>query len=305
MYRKFFNLKVLPFGVNPDPRFLCSTPHLDEILACMEHGVRSRKGFVLLTGEVGTGKTTLLNSLLARLRRANVATAFVFNPRMDALDFLDFMMTDFGLEVRSRTKSQMLVQLNQWLLSLYRVGQTAAVVIDEAQNLSPELMEEVRLLTNLETATEKLLQVVLSGQPELEAKIRQPEARQLRQRITLRCKTLPLTRLDTHEYIGRRLSIAGASTEPIFSKEAIDAIYEYTQGIPRVINLVCEHALITAFVEQLRPIPGSIIREVATEFELDEIPPLKAPPENPITTVGSPAATDLALALQPDKEGAR
>jgi len=273
MYKKFFGLQRCPFSVNPDPSFLCMTPHLKEVLACLEYGVRSRKGFVVLTGEVGTGKTTLLKALLASLNTANVATAFVFNPRLDTLDFLEFMMVDFGIEVRSRTKSQMLIQLNQWLLSRHRAGMTAAVIIDEAQNLSPELLEEVRLLTNLETATEKLLQIVLSGQPELDEKLRLPETRQLRQRITFRCRTQPLTREDTHTYITERLRIAGSTNGAIFSDEAIEAIYEYAQGIPRVTNLLCEHALIIAFVEELRPIPATIVHEIAAEFDLDKVPP--------------------------------
>jgi general secretion pathway protein A len=305
MYKKFFNLKVSPFGVNPDPSFLWMTPQFNEVLACLEHGIRSRKGFVLLTGEVGTGKTTLLHALLGRLRRTNVRTAFVFNPRMDSLDFLDFMMTDFGIRVRSRTKSQMLVQFNQWLLSRYRLGLTVAVVIDEAQNLSTELLEEVRLLTNLETATEKLLQVVLSGQTELEDRIRQPEARQLRQRIALRCQTYPLTQCEVHEYITRRLAIAGTG-EPIFSPAAMDAAYEYSQGVPRVINLLCEHALITAFVEELRPIPPAVIHEAAREFELDVLPPLRETSDSrPPALAPNLTLADLALVSRPHKGESR
>jgi type II secretory pathway predicted ATPase ExeA len=252
------------------------------VLACLDYGIRNRKGFVVLTGEVGTGKTTLLKALLSSLNGADVVTSFVFNPRLDTLDFLEFMMADFGIEVRSRIKSQMLLQLNQWLLTRHRAGTTAAVVIDEAQNLSLELLEEVRLLTNLETASEKLLQIVLSGQPELDDKLRLPETRQLRQRITLRCRTQPLTQVDTHAYIAERLRIAGGSGT-VFTPAAIDAIYEYACGIPRVTNLLCEHALITAYVEELRPIPASIIHEIATEFELEEIAPVIARrPENPM-----------------------
>jgi general secretion pathway protein A len=276
MYKEFFGLQNYPFGVNPDPRFLCMTPHLKEVLACLDYGIRNRRGFVVLTGEVGTGKTTLLKALLSSLSTADVATSFVFNPRLDALDLLEFIMVDFGIGVHSRTKSQMLLQLNQWLLSRHRLGMTAAVIIDEAQNLTAELLEEVRLLTNLETATEKLLQIVLSGQPELDEKLRLPETRQLRQRITLRCRTEPLTKADTHTYIAERLRIAGSSGGTVFSDEAIDAIYEYAQGIPRVTNLLCEHALINGYVEELRPISAAIIHGIATEFNLDELAPVVA-----------------------------
>jgi type II secretory pathway predicted ATPase ExeA len=273
MYKEFFGLQTYPFGVNPDPRFLCMTPHLKEVLACLAYGIRQRKGFVVMTGEVGTGKTTLLKALLSDLSTASVTTAFMFNPRLEPLDFLHFMMADFGIEVQARTKSQMLLQLNQWLLNRHRLGITAAVIIDEAQNLSLDLLEEVRLLTNLETTTEKLLQIVLSGQPELDAKLRLPETRQLRQRITLRCRTLPLTQADTHRYIAERLHIAGCDGGTVFTPEAVDAIYGYARGIPRVTNLLCEHALIVAYVEDVRPVPAAIVHEVATDFELGETAP--------------------------------
>jgi len=276
MYKEFFGLQSYPFGISPDPRFLCMTPHLKEVLACLNYGISNRRGFALLTGEVGTGKTTLLKALLSSLSKANVLTSFVFNPRLDTLDFLEFMMADFGIEVRSRTKSQMLLQLNQWLLARHQQGMTAALIIDEAQNLSLELLEEVRLLTNLETTTEKLLQIVLSGQPELDERLLLPETRQLRQRIMLRCRTYPLSKVDTHSYIAERLRIAGCSGVQVFSPEAIDTIYEYAKGIPRVTNLLCEHALINAYVEGLRPIPAPIIREIATEFDLQEVAPVMA-----------------------------
>jgi type II secretory pathway predicted ATPase ExeA len=193
MYKKFFGLRENPFNVNPDPRFLYNTKETQEALACLTYGIQRRRGFILLTGEVGTGKTTLLNKLLEWLRGERVATAFIFNPRLNVTQFLDFMMADFGITCETRLKSQVLVRLNHWLLERYRAGETATLIIDEAQNLSMDVLEEIRLLTNLETSTEKLLQIVLSGQPELEQKISQPQLRQLRQRIMLRCKTVPLT----------------------------------------------------------------------------------------------------------------
>jgi type II secretory pathway predicted ATPase ExeA len=193
MYKKFFGLRENPFNVNPDPRYLCLTKHTQEALACLTYGIESRKGFILLTGEVGTGKTTLLNRLLDWLHKERVATAFIFNSRLNVTQFFDFMMIDFGIPCESRLKSQMLLKLNQWLLERYQAHETAVLIVDEAQNLSTQVLEEIRLLTNLETATDKLLQIVLSGQPELEMKLNQPSLRQLRQRITLRCKTHPLT----------------------------------------------------------------------------------------------------------------
>jgi general secretion pathway protein A len=277
MYKKFFGLQENPFNVNPDPRYLFLTEHTQEALSVLTYGIQNRKGFILLSGEVGTGKTTLVNKLLEWLHHEAVATAFLFNSRLNVTQFFDFVMADFGLKCESRLKSQVLLRLNHWLLERYRAGETAVLIIDEAQNLSSQLLEEIRLLTNLETATEKLLQIVLSGQPELELKLKQPELRQLRQRITLRCKTLPLTLPEARGYINRRLSIAGADSQPVFTPEAVEAVHKYSRGIPRVINLLCEHALINAFADQQRPVPADTIEAVAREFELDEIEPA-APP---------------------------
>jgi general secretion pathway protein A len=177
MYKKFFGLKENPFNVNPDPRYLFLTEHTQEALACLTYGIETRKGFILLTGEVGTGKTTLVNRLLEWLQKERVSTAFVFNPRLSVSQFFDFMMADFGIPCESRQKSQVLLKLNQWLLDRYQAGERAVLIVDEAQNLSPQMLEEIRLLTNLETSTEKLLQIVLSGQPELEHKRRRKHQR--------------------------------------------------------------------------------------------------------------------------------
>jgi type II secretory pathway predicted ATPase ExeA len=274
MYKKFFGLKENPFNVNPDPRYLFLTPHTREALSCLTYGIQRRRGFVLLTGEVGTGKTTLLNKLLGWRQRQKVATSFVFNPGLDPSQFFDYMLADFGLNCDSRLKGQMLLRLNKWLLERYRVGGTAVLIVDEAQNLSAQLLEEIRLLTNLETSKEKLLQIVLSGQPELETKLNRPELRQLRQRITLRCKTQPLTLDETHQYVSSRLRIAGADGQPVFTPEAIETVYTYSRGIPRVINLLCEHGLIIAFAEQKRPVRAEAIQEVAREFQLDVVDPI-------------------------------
>jgi len=281
MYKKFFGLAENPFNVNPDPRFLFSTRHTEEAFAVLTYGIQARKGFITLTGEVGTGKTTLLNKLLDWLHEQSLATAFVFNSRLNVTQFLDFMMADFGIACDTRLKSQVLIRLNQWLLERYRAGETAVLIVDEAQNLSPHVLEEIRLLTNLETATEKLLQIVLSGQPELEQKLNQPGLRQLRQRITLRCRTYPLTMEETSGYIQERLRVAGSDGAPIFSPEAVEAVHRYASGIPRVVNLLCEHALISAFVDQKRPVQAGTIDEVAREFDLHRIDPIAQPVEAP------------------------
>ncbi len=270
MYKSFFGLKANPFGMNPDPRFLFLTRNTREVLASLAYGVQSRRGFVVLTGEVGTGKTTLLNKLLEYLRMNRTATAFVFNPRMESTDFLEFVTSDFGIQTQSTKKSHLLLRLNHWLLERYRAGETAALIIDEAQNLSPDLLEEIRLLTNLETFTEKLLQIVLSGQPELDDKLRSPALRQLRQRIALRCRTRPLSVEDTRAYIQERLRLAGcAGNNNVFEPEAVDAVFRYAQGIARVTNLVCEHALISAYAAQNRQVTIDVIHDVARDLELD------------------------------------
>lgn len=279
MYKKFFGLRENPFNVNPDPRYLYMTAHAQEALACLTYGIQNRKGFVLLSGEVGTGKTTLLNKLLDWLHRERIPTAFVFNPRLNVTQFLDFMMADFGLPCEPKMKSQTLLKFNQWLLERHRAGETAVLVVDEAQNLSPQVMEEIRLLTNLETSTEKLLQIVLAGQPELEVKLNQPQLRQLRQRITLRSKTHPLDRAETVAYVAERLKVAGSDGRTIFSPESLDAIFRYSKGVPRIVNLLCEHGLISAFVDQQPVVGPEMIDDVAREFDLHRPLPEAAPAE--------------------------
>ena len=268
MYNQFFGLRTNPFSVNPDPRFMFLTRHFQEALACLTYGIQSRRGFVLLSGEVGTGKTTLLNKLLDWLRGQRVATAFIFNSQLDVPEVFDYMLADFGIHCESRLKSQVLLHLYHWLLDRYRAGETAVLIIDEAQNLSPQVLEEIRLLTNLETSTEKLLQIVLAGQPELEQKLNLPQLRQLRQRITLRCKTQPLTQEETSAYIAQRLKIAGGNGHAIFSPGAVEAVHKYAGGIPRVINLLCDHALLSAFVDKQQQVGAELIEGVAREFDL-------------------------------------
>lgn len=274
MYQRFFELKDSPFNVNPDPRFLYRTKEVDEAMAGLMYGIRGRKGFITLTGEVGTGKTTLVNGLLQWLHQQQIRSAFIFNSRMNSNQLLDFILMEFDIACETRIKSHQLSRLNHWLLERHRSGETAVLIVDEAQNLTYPVLEEIRLLTNLETTTDKLLQIVLSGQSELEEKLKLPQLRQLRQRVTVRASTFPLTNQQTHEYIGERLRIAGASGAPIFSEKAMDVVYQYARGIPRVVNLLCEHSLISAYVEQQRPIQPAIVEEVAREFQLDQVEPV-------------------------------
>jgi general secretion pathway protein A len=270
MYKDFYGLRANPFNMNPDPRYLFLTRHTEEALACLTYGIQSRKGFVLLTGEVGTGKTTLINKLLEWLRLQQVATAFVFNSRLNTTQFLDYMMADFGIPCDSEAKSQILLRLYNWLLDRYRAGETAVLIVDEAQNLSDEVLEEIRMLTNLETFTEKLLQIVLVGQPELEQKLKQPQLRQLRQRLTLRARTHPLTLEETKAYVQQRLRIAGCNGLQIFDSESLVWIHRYASGIPRVINLLCEHCLVSAFVDQQKVIGPGVVEVVARDLDLTD-----------------------------------
>ncbi len=270
MYKGFYGLRANPFNVNPDPRYLFLTRHTEEALACLTYGIQNRKGFVLLTGEVGTGKTTLINKLLEWLRLQQVATAFIFNSRMNVPQFLDYMIADFGIACDSKAKSQILLRLYSWLLDRYRVGETAVLIVDEAQNLTDEVLEEIRLLTNLETFTEKLLQIVVVGQPELEQRLKQPQLRQLRQRLTLRAKTHPLTLDETKAYVQQRLRIAGSNGQQIFDPEALVAIHQHASGIPRVVNLLCEHCLVSAFVDQQHVIMPAVVDAVARDLDLSD-----------------------------------
>lgn len=289
MYKQFFHLQSEPFTINPDPRFLCLMPHTREALACLQHGISSRKGFMVLTGEVGTGKTTLLRHTLNSLHRTRIHSAFIFNPRLDIVDFLEFLLTDFGLTPVSRNKSSMIIQLNRWLIERYRDGEICVVVVDEAQNCSTELLEEIRLLTNLETSSHKLAQIVLSGQPELESKLRQPNVRQLRQRIALWCRTKPLTLAQTGEYIAGRLKIAGSTSE-IFLPEAVQLIHRASHGIPRVINLICENALIFAYVDQFRQVPASVAFAAIQDLHLEDDQSLLYAPGAPTLDAGETKA---------------
>ena len=224
-----------------------------------------------LPGEVGTGKTTLIYRLLEWLHQQQTPTAFIFNSHLEINHLFDFILADFGVPFDSGLKHGALMRLNLWLMDRYRAGETPVLIVDEAQGLPSHVLEEIRMLLNLETPREKLLQIVLAGQPELEDRINRPELRQIKQRIALRCKTAALTLAETHDYIRARLQIAGGGQRPVFASEAMDAVHHYSRGIPRVTNLLCEHALINAYVEHVQPVPAYLIAEVAHEFQFDEI----------------------------------
>ena len=272
MYREFYKLKRNPFEVSPDPYFFYPTPRHNEALALLNYGILRRKGFVVLTGEVGTGKTLLVRCLLDSLALHRVAFAYIYNPILSVQSFLEHVLTDLGLPAVARSKTEALSRLNNYLMARAREDLTTALVVDEAQLLSWELLEEIRLLTNLETIHGKLLQIVLTGQPELDRKLESHQLRQLKQRVGLRYNLLPLDLKEVEGYIYRRLELAGANgrEKTIFSKEAIIEIYLMSKGIPRLVNTLCENSLVLGFGLQLHEITFAVVREVAADFRLDE-----------------------------------
>jgi len=271
MYKKFFGLTKNPFEISPDPYFFYGSAQHNEALANIFYGIRAHKGFVVVTGEVGTGKTLLVRCLLESLDRNQVAFSYVFNTRLNEEEFLHYIMQDLSLPVPN-SKGEMLLQLNEYLIGRYRKGLTTVLIVDEAQNLSWEVLEEIRLLTNLETTKDKLLQIVLIGQPELDEKLESYNVRQLKQRIALRCRLSPLTELETRDYIVRRLQRAGAKNTAwtIFPDGVIKKVHQYSNGIPRLINTVCENSLIVAFAKQSQAVTVEMIEEVAKDLRLNQ-----------------------------------
>jgi general secretion pathway protein A len=266
MYRKFYGLREKPFEITPDPRFLYLSENHKEALAHLTYAVRERKGFTVVTGEVGTGKTTLVQTLLSRLD-GNTKTAYLFNPMMGSTDFLHYICQDLGLRSQKRSKGQYLSELHKFLMACYSRNENVVLIVDEAQKLDPKLLEEIRLLTNLETAKSKLLQVILIGQPELNGILEDPQFRQLKQRVSLRYHVQPLNKEDAQKYIKRRLRLAGAFDHNIFTSKALNKIYSYTRGIPRVINIVCDNALLTGYATDQKVIGVNVIRDVIRNLE--------------------------------------
>ena len=272
MYLSFYRLREQPFNLTPDPRFLFLTAGHREALAQLMYGVEQGKGFIVLTGEVGTGKTTLLHALLQKLD-PSTAVAYVYNSTLPFDGLLEYALEDFGLSARGTTHAQRLFALNEFLIERRRQGLKTVLIIDEAQNLSPETLEQVRLLSNFETPTAKLLQILLVGQPELGKKLQLPELRQLRQRIGLRCVIGPLTQDETREYIRTRLHIAGARDLHVFTDEAIRRIAAYAAGIPRVVSLLCDHSLLIGYADQEHRIDRKIVAEAIRYLEDGERTP--------------------------------
>ena len=270
MYCEYYGLMRRPFEMTPDPSFLYLGEAHREGLATLVYGIQSGKGFVMLTGEVGTGKTTLLHALLSQLD-SSTCSAFIFNPRLEPLDFFRMLFSELGIEERCESKSDYLLRLNDFLIERLERGEATVLIVDEAQNLSPEMLEEIRLLSNLETSTSKLIQIMLVGQPELNEMLARPELRQLRQRIALRHRLRPFDEREMAEYVEERLRRAGYAGKSIFKRKALREIYAVTRGTPRLINVVCDAALLLGYSRDQASLDGADIREVARDLELDPI----------------------------------
>jgi general secretion pathway protein A len=274
MYLNFYGLKEKPFDATPDPRFLYMTPANREALAQLTYAASERKGFTVLTGRIGTGKTTLLHALRQRLN-GPTAVSLVVNSSLSFDGILDCILDDFGIAKGMESRSQRLLALKSFLLERERLGQRSIIIFDEAHNLDAATLEQVRLLSNFETPNAKLLQILLVGQPELRRVLDRPELQQLKQRIELRCQIPPLRRKEGREYIRTRLRRAGARDLGLFSDDAIDRIMEYAEGIPRVISLVCDHSLLFGYADQQRRIERPTVNQ-AIDYLEDGVPPARA-----------------------------
>jgi general secretion pathway protein A len=266
VYLEYYGLTEPPFDITPNPRFLFYSPKHREAFNHLLYGIRERKGFVQLTGEVGAGKTTLCRAILEQLE-GHYATALILNPVMSPNELMKAIAIEFGLPVNGLDRLDTLAVINHFLLQQVERGQDTVLIIDEAQDLTDELLEQVRLLSNLETDNRKLLQIVLMGQPELRDKLNNPRLRQLRQRITVRYHLPPLTRYEVNQYVQHRLQVSGANGTPHFTAPALWRIYRYSQGIPRLVNAICDKALLAGYVSQQETIGYRTIGHAARELE--------------------------------------
>ena len=274
MYKAHFRLTRNPFDLTPDPVCFVSTTRHCEALAALYYGVRQHKGFVVVTGEVGTGKTLLLRCLLEQLNESkDVACAYLYNARLSPTEFLQYILADFGLPTSGKNKCELLLDLGHFLVSRSRNKMTTVLILDEAHHLSEEILEEVRLLSNLESTDDKLMQIVLAGQPGLDQKLDSVGLRQLKQRIAVRTQLGPLDQEETRGYIERRLKVAGADFDPgsLFPQATTAAVYRHSHGLPRLINTICENALIVAYANGAQTVTPDIIEYVAKELRLDVI----------------------------------
>jgi len=269
VYRVFFGFKGDPFSLSPDPSFLYRSEQHEEALSNLIYGVQGRKGFIVLTGEVGTGKTTMLECLRDYLSQQLVQFAVVFNSRITSAEFLEMVAWDFDLQCNRKSKPEILAALNDMLLSQAEKGSTAVLIVDEAHNLEWEVLEEIRLLGNLENRRGKLLQVIMAGQPEFDRKLDAPNLRNLKQRIVLRYNLSPFNEQDTANYINSRFTTAGMPNQTVISPELISEIHRRSQGIPRLINAICDNLLLNAFADASRTATSEMLDEVTNDMRLE------------------------------------
>jgi general secretion pathway protein A len=266
MYLEFYGLREMPFNITPDPRFLFFSSRHREAFDHLRYGIEHRKGFIELTGEVGSGKTTLLRALLLHLG-PNCKTALVLNPSLTETQLLRAILHDFGLKPKGRDRLSHIEQLNEFLLEQHALGFNVALIVDEAQDLLPDVMEQVRLLSNLETDQHKLMQMVLAGQPELRHRLARPDLRQLRQRILVRCRLEPLNEEETAQYVAHRLAVAGGNGSVSFDADAVRLVHRHGEGIPRLINAICDSAMLAGYVERLRCIGAAEVKRVLKDMD--------------------------------------
>ncbi len=269
MYKAYFGLSENPFNLSPDPQFLYRSPQHEEALANLIYGVRSRKGFIVLSGEVGTGKTTMLECLRDYLDSQRVEFAFIFNSRLTPDQFFEMMAYDLDLQCDRKSKTSVLFALNTLLIEQAERGRTCVLIVDEAHNLEWDVLEEIRLLGNLENRQGKLLQIILAGQQELDRKLDAPNLRQLKQRIVLRCTLNSLVPEETTAYVESRLERAGMPKQKIFSPEILEEVHKRSRGIPRLINLLCDNLLVTTFAMEKRAATLEMLEEVCQDLRLE------------------------------------
>ena len=269
MYKAFFGLTTNPFNLSPDPSFLYRSAQHEEALANLIYGVQSRKGFIVLTGEVGTGKTTMLECLRDHLSNHHIPFAFLFNSRLTPSEFFEMLAYDFDLKCSRHSKTEVLFTLNALLMERANQNRTTALIVDEAQNLDWEVLEEIRLLGNLENRRGKMLQIILAGQPELDRKLEEREYRQLKQRIALRCQLRPFNATETAQYIASRLARAGMKEQNVMPPDVLAEIHQRTMGVPRLINSVCDNLLLTCFAMETKTATIEMLDEVSRDLRLE------------------------------------
>jgi general secretion pathway protein A len=275
MYQEFYGLRDIPFSLAPDPRYLFRTESLLEVFANLQYGIENGKGIVVVTGEVGCGKTTILRSMLQSLDRS-VLAAYIFNPLLSTEEFFDLLASEFRLKPQA-SKAAMLRMLGHLLMARHAAGLRTVLVVDEAHLLPKHLLEEIRLLSNFETNRDKLLQIILCGQPELHDLLAQADLRQLKQRVSLKCSIKPLSTHETSEYVRWRLRIAGARDESLFEPAAIQTLHRFSGGIPRIVNNICDNALLTGFAQGSPRITPAVIQTVVEELDLTVMEVTSAP----------------------------